>query len=62
MPDVLIYLCLILTHCVDIATTAPELPITILELQLTKLLIYHQTALSFQISDKRRYTYFGRYL
>ena len=62
MPDVLCYLCLILAHCVDIVTTAPELPITIFELQLTKLLIYHQAALSFQISDKRRYTHFGRYL
>ena len=62
MPDVLSYLCLILTHRVDIVTTAPELPITIFELQLTKLLIYHQAALSFQISDKRRYTHLGRYL
>ena len=57
MPDVLSYLCLILTHRVDIVTTAPELPITIFELQLTKLLIYHQAALSFHLSHKRRYTY-----
>ncbi len=62
MPDVLSYLCLILTYRVDIVTTAPELPITIFELQLTELLIYHQAALSFQISDKRRYTHLGRYL
>ena len=34
MPDVLSYLCLILTHRVDIVTTPPELPITIFELQL----------------------------
>ena len=34
MPDVLSYLCLILAHRVDIVTTAPELPITIFELQL----------------------------
>ena len=47
MPDALSYLCLILTHRVDIVTTAPELPITIFELQLTELLIYHQAALSF---------------
>ena len=57
MPDLLGYLCLILAHLVDIATTAPELSITIFELQLTELLIYHQAALSFHISDKRRYTY-----
>ena len=62
MPDVLSYLCLILTYRVDIVTTAPELPIPIFELQLTELLIYHQAALSFQISDKRRYTHLGRYL
>ena len=62
MPDVLSYFCLILTHHVDIVTTAPELPITIFELQLTELLIYHQAALSFQISDKRRYTHFEQHL
>ena len=62
MPDVLGYLCLILAHRINIVTTAPELPITIFELQLTELLIYHQAALSFQISDKRRYTHLGRYL
>ena len=34
MPDVLGYLCLILAHRIDIVTTAPELPITIFDLQL----------------------------
>ena len=62
MPDVLGYLCLILAHRINIVTTAPELPITIFELQLAELFIYHQTALSFQISHKRRYTYLRRYL
>ena len=56
MPDVLGYLCLILAHRITIVTSAPELPITIFELQLTELFIYHQAALSFQISHKRRYT------
>ena len=56
MPDVLGYLCLILAHRINIVTTAPELPITIFELQLAELFIYHQAALSFQISHKRRYT------
>ena len=56
MPDVLSYLCLILAHRINIVTSAPELPITIFELQLAELFIYHQAALSFQISYKRRYT------
>ena len=62
LPDVLSCLCLILAHRINIVTTTPKLPITILELQVTELFIYHQAALSFQISDKRRYTHFGRYL
>ena len=57
MLDVLGHLCLILAYRIDIVTAAPELTITIFELQLTELLIYHQAALAFQISDKRRYTY-----
>ena len=57
MPDILGYLCLILSHRIDIVTTAPELPIMIFDLPLTELLIYYQAALSFQISDKHRYTY-----
>ena len=60
MPDVLSYLCLILTLRINIVATASELSTTMLELQLTELLIYHQAALSFQISDKRRYTHLGR--
>ena len=59
MPDVLGYLCLILAHRINIVATAPELPITIFELQIAELFIYHQAALSFQISDKRRYTHPG---
>ncbi len=59
MPVVLSYLCLIRAHRVDRVTTASELPITIFELQLAELLIYHQAALSFQISDKRRYLILG---
>ena len=47
VSDVLGYLCLILTHCVDIVTTAPEFPIATLELQLAELFVYHQTALLF---------------
>jgi hypothetical protein len=39
MPDVLGYLCLILAYRIDIVTTAPELPITIFELQLSKLFV-----------------------
>lgn len=54
MPDVLSCLCLIISHRVDMATTTPELPMTIFELQLAEPIIYHQAALSFQISDKRR--------
>ena len=59
MPDVLSYLCLILALRINIVATASELPTMILELQLTELLIYHQVALSFQISDKPRYTHLG---
>ena len=39
MPEVLGYLCLILAYRIDIVTTAPELPITIFELQLSKLFV-----------------------
>lgn len=60
LPDVLSYLCLILAHRINIVATASELSTTMLEVQLTELLIYHQAVLSFQISDKRRYTHFGR--
>ncbi len=42
MPDVLGYLCLILAHRIDIVTTAPELPITIFEIQLTELFVYYR--------------------
>ena len=62
MPDVLSYLCLILAHRINIVTTTLKLLITILELQVAELFIYHQADLSFQISDKRRYTHFWRYL
>ena len=60
MPDVLSYLCLILAHRINIVTTTLKLLITILELQVAELFIYHQADLSFQISDKRRYTHLGR--
>ena len=61
-PDVLAYFFLIFDRVIDLVTMVPELPITIFKLQLAELFIYHQAALSFQISDKRRYTHLGRYL
>ena len=57
MPDVSGHLCLIPACRVDMVTTAPELPMTTGELQLTELFLYHQAALSFHLSHKRRYTY-----
>ena len=45
--------------CTDIVTKAPELPITIFELQLPERLRYHQAALSFQIPHTCATLYLG---
>ena len=49
LPDLLRYLCLILPYCIHIIPSAPELSVPIAELQISKLLVQHKTALPFQI-------------
>ena len=49
------FLC-ILTYCVDIISSAPEMSIAILILQICMSIEYHQRTLSFQISHYFRYT------
>ena len=62
MLYVILYLRRVLTHCIDLVPTAPELPVPVFEFQITKLLVKHQTAFPFQISHKAGYAHFGRNL
>ena len=62
MPDVLGNLRFILAYCINIVASAPKLTVTVLELQIAKLVINHQTALTFQVSDEARHAHLKGYL
>ena len=62
MPDVLGYLRFILTYRINVIAPTPELPATILELQVAKLFINHQATLTLQIPNEAGYTHLGWYL
>lgn len=47
---------------IDVAPSAPELPVPVFEFQIPKLLVKHPTAFPFQISHKAGYAHFGRAL
>lgn len=57
---VFLYLRRVLSYRVYVVTTAPELPVSVLEFQIAKLLIKHQAALSLQVPHKPRYTHVRR--
>ena len=63
-PDVLTpagsYLRRVLIYHVGVVTSAPELPVPVFKLHITKLLIQHQTAFTFQIPHKAGYAHFGQ--
>ncbi|KNX89819.1 putative transposase [Yersinia pestis] len=45
---------------INVIPSTPKLPVTVFELQIAKLLIKHQTALSLQVPHKSRDTHLGR--
>lgn len=55
-----LYLCSILIHRIDVVPSAPKLPVPVFEFQIPKLLVKHQTTFPFQISHKAGYAHFGR--
>ena len=46
-------------NCINIVSSAPKMAISILVFQICVSVKYHQTALSFQVSHKLRYTQLG---
>ena len=62
MSDVFGYLGFVLAYCVYVISPTPELAIAILELQIAELVINHQTALTFQVSDEARHAHLRGYL
>lgn len=57
---VFLYLRRVLSYRVYVVTTAPELPVSVLEFQIAKLLIKHQTTFAFQIPHEARNTHLRR--
>ena len=58
MPYILFDLIRIFPYCIHIISSAPKFAVSVLILQLSKLLIDHQTTLTFQIPHKTRYAHF----
>jgi len=52
MADVLVDRLGILTYCINVISSAPELSVPVLVLHVAPFLVYHEAALSLQISHK----------